>query len=473
MNLKLKNTYFKELPGFFYTATRPTPVKNPKVILFNGELAQNIGLGDFEASHDLAVLSGNNSPANSEIISQAYSGHQFGHFTRLGDGRAHLLGEILTKDKKLFDIQLKGSGRTPYSRGGDGRAPLGPMLREYIMSEALHHLNIPTTRSLSVVETGEPVFREDPEPGAVLTRIAKSHIRVGTFEHAAAFGETDHLKELAGYTLNRHYPDSKNHLEFFLSVCKNQAKLISQWMSFGFIHGVMNTDNMSIAGETIDYGPCAFLDEYNPLKKFSYIDRDGRYAFARQPAIGLWNLSRFAESLLPLLDENKNKAMEIAKEGLSEASNYFREEWLAVMKKKLGLEHNNDQESLEIINSLLELMEKYKADFTNTFRALSEEKILDEDLFKSDEFKMWSQKWKATLKTEDPFEVMKSHNPSLIARNHQVEGCIYEVLNKSSTEKLHRLINALKTPFTSEESYADLRLPPKDDEKVKNTFCGT
>lgn len=473
MKLKLENTYSTHLPKAFYTETLPTPVKDPALVLFNQELSQNLGLGDYDPNHDLDILSGNRVLKNTVPISQAYSGHQFGHFTTLGDGRAHLLGDFLGKNGERYDIQLKGSGRTPYSRGGDGRAPLGPMLREYIMSEAMYYLNIPTTRSLSVVCTGESVFREEAEKGAVLARIAKSHLRVGTFEYASTLEDSASLVALADYTQKRHYPASKNKLDFFLSVCKKQAELITQWMSVGFIHGVMNTDNMSIAGETIDYGPCAFLDEYSLLKTFSYIDRGGHYAYGKQAAIGLWNLSRFAETLLPLLSTDKKEALDMANEAINKASTYFREHWLNVMKKKLGLTDTKDETSVEIINVLLELMEEHKADYTNTFRALSEQKVLDTDLFRSERFHNWSENWKKFITSDSAYSLMKDTNPKIIARNHLVEECINEVVNQSSTFKLNRLLEALKNPFNPSESYNDLTATPKSEQKIKNTFCGT
>lgn len=471
MKWSLENTYSK-LPKSLFTLAGPTPVKKPSLILFNSTLSKEMGLEEFEPERDLPILSGNTLVTDSTPLAQAYSGHQFGHYTQLGDGRAHLLGEVVSPKGQRYDLQLKGSGPTPYSRRGDGRASLGPMLREYITSEAMHALGISTTRSLAVVSTGEPVFRETTLPGAILTRMAKSHIRVGTFEYASSLDDLSTLKALTEYSIDRHYPDSKDPLEFLSNVCKKQAKLVSQWMGVGFIHGVMNTDNMSICGESIDYGPCAFLDEYDSLKVFSFIDRNGRYAFGRQPAIALWNLSRFAETLLPLIDDNPEHAAKKAEEVLSHFSEDFKQEWLIVMSKKLGLSDINSKESLESIQKILDLMERHKADYTNTFRALAEQKQLEDSLFTSEEFKRWKQGWSKRLEPNQSFQTMRSSNPSIIPRNHLVEEALEESL-EGSYEKLDRLLEALEKPFDDNKNFDDFKQLPSEAQKVKNTFCGT
>jgi len=357
----------------------PESVSSPKLIILNNELSKNLDLNFYNVSErDLAYMfAGNLLPEGSESISQAYAGHQFGHFTMLGDGRAIIIGEHLTKKNKRFDIQFKGSGITPYSRNADGRAALGPMLREYIISEAMYGLNIPTTRSLAVVTTGENVIRETSLPGAILTRVALSHIRVGTFQYASMFSDLKTLKMLVDYTINRHYPELRNKnnqaLELLKIVLKQQTQLVTNWMRVGFIHGVMNTDNMAISGETIDYGPCAFMNIYDPETVFSSIDHHGRYAYFNQPGITKWNLTRFAETLIPLINEDKTKSIEIAKETLNNFTNLYKKYWLQMMRRKIGLfgEHPQDE---NLINDLLEWMKKSKADYTNTYRSLMKKK---------------------------------------------------------------------------------------------------
>lgn len=384
------NSYV-HLPEGFFSKQDPTDVKNPKLVVLNKSLAESLGLDiDYLKNDDgVAVLAGNRTPNEAYPISQAYAGHQFGHFTILGDGRAILIGEHIDKKRERFDIQLKGSGRTPYSRGGDGRAALGPMLREYIISEAMHGLNIPTTRSLAVVTTGEGVFREAKLPGAILTRVSSSHIRVGTFQYAAKYLGEEDLQLLADYTILRHYPDiisdDDRYLSFLKEVINRQAKLIAKWQLVGFIHGVMNTDNMLISGETIDYGPCAFMDAYDPETVFSSIDIHGRYAYKNQPVFASWNLARFAETLISLLDENEEIALEMANEALSNFNVLYKKYWLDGMRRKIGL-FNEKPEDESLINELLGIMEKYKADYTNTFRSLTLDDLENMDIFESDEF---------------------------------------------------------------------------------------
>ena len=365
------NTYSR-LPKVMSSQLTPIPVENPKLTIFNHGFSKELGL-DFSSLNNnqiASIFSGNLLPKESKCIAQAYAGHQFGYFTMLGDGRAILIGEHLSKNNKRFDIQFKGSGKTPYSRNGDGRAALGPMLREYIVSEAMHSLGIPTTRSLAVVKTGENVIRETPLPGAILTRVAASHIRVGTFQYVTATEDEKNLKTLFDYTIDRHYPNIKDSktpaIDLLKIVMEKQIKLVVDWMRVGFIHGVMNTDNMAISGETIDYGPCAFMDAYDPETVFSSIDHNGRYAYFNQPGITKWNLARFAETLLPLIDKNKDKAIKIVTEIINNFGEIYKKNWLEMMRKKLGLieKKNNDE---KLINDLLSLLHEQKADYTNTF----------------------------------------------------------------------------------------------------------
>lgn len=473
MKWNLENTYSGSLPLEFHSKTLPTPVDRASLVIFNASLAKDLDLGEYSEELDLAILAGNSIPTSSTPIALAYSGNQFGHLSQLGDGRAHLLGEVLTPDGSRFDIQLKGSGPTPYSRRGDGRASLGPMLREYIVSEAMNSLGVPTTRSLAVVTTGEAVYRESALPGAILTRISRSHIRVGTFEFAASLEDKSALIALTDYTINRHYPSASSYYDFLKMVCKKNANLIAQWMGVGFIHGVMNTDNMLITGDTIDYGPCAFLDEYDPKKVFSYIDRDGRYAFGKQPTLGLWNLTRFAEALLPFLDDEKEKSISLAEVALASYTEEFKKCWLEIAKRKLGIVELGDHESTAVFQDLLEIMEKYKLDFTNTFRALAEDQVLDRHLYNCDEFIKWKKNWRPLVKNKSAFAVMKKVNPSIIPRNHLIEQCLTDAVEKSSYTKLNRLLDALKNPFDDNLKFNDLKAPPLNSEIVKNTFCGT
>ncbi|HTO03268.1 MAG TPA: YdiU family protein, partial [Opitutus sp.] len=380
---RLEQTY-AQLPALFHFAIAPTPVQSPRLVVLNRPLAERLGLdADALASNDgAAIFAGNRLPPGSVPLAQAYAGHQFGHFTPLGDGRAILLGEQITPRGERFDIQLKGSGPTPYSRRGDGRAALGPMLREYIISEAMHGLGIPTTRSLAVAATGESVYRESALPGAVLTRVAASHLRVGTFQWAAAAGDETAVRALVDYTVGRHYPElsgAENRARALLGVViERQAALIARWLLVGFVHGVMNTDNMAISGETIDYGPCAFIDVYDPVTVFSSIDRNGRYAYGNQPAIAQWNLTRFAETLLPLFDLVEERAVEIATEALAAFSERYQHHWLAGMRRKLGL-FTDEPGDRALIESLLTWMQNSKSDFTNSFAGLRPVLAVDDD----------------------------------------------------------------------------------------------
>lgn len=478
----LYNSY-AQLPRELYTMQLPTPVKSPKVILLNERLANVLGLNVewLKSDYGSMELGGNKIPEKSTPLAQAYAGHQFGHFTMLGDGRAILLGEQLAPDEKLYDIQLKGSGRTPYSRGGDGRAALGPMLREYVISEAMHGLGIPTTQSLAVVVTGDFVYRENPLPGAILTRVATSHVRVGTFQYAASLESVEPLIALAEFTLQRHfsgYEEVENRYLFLLrEVIKRQASLIAKWQMVGFIHGVMNTDNMALSGETIDYGPCAFMDVYDEDTVFSSIDRYGRYAYGNQPKIAAWNLARFAETLLPLLHRDSAKAVDIAQEEISKFQDIYKGYWLAGMRAKLGLS-NQEPEDEDLIRNLLGLMKRYKADYTNTFRALTIQQVTEMELFQSVEFKCWQDNWKARLLRQADSQIsapklMKQNNPSVIPRNHRVEEALEAADKHHDLGKVNCIIEALANPYAYTIQQEEFTTLPEPQESRYQTFCGT
>lgn len=446
------------------------------MVVLNRPLAEALGL-DADRINDPALFTGNTLPPGAQPLAQAYAGHQYGHFTMLGDGRAILLGEQIIPGGARFDIQLKGSGSTPFSRRGDGRATLGPMLREYIISEAMHALGIPTTRSLAVVTTGETVFRDGPLPGAVLTRVASSHIRVGTFEYAAARGEKALLQALADYTLHRHYPEAATAehpcLAFLDAVIERQAALIARWQLVGFVHGVMNTDNMALSGETIDYGPCAFMDAYDPATVFSSIDRHGRYAYGRQPEIAQWNLARFAEALLPLLHADEAQAVEIANGALAGFETRFQHYWLAGLRSKLGL-FNKEGDDAALIQSLLDWMRQTKADFTNTFRDLGEASsaTLSEDPAWLD----WHRRWQSRLSRQpqspqEVAEVMRRHNPAFIPRNHRVEEALAAAVDRADLGVLHRLLTVLAKPYDFSPDHSAYREPSPSESY--QTFCGT
>ncbi|WP_127498787.1 protein adenylyltransferase SelO [Paenibacillus glycanilyticus] len=477
----LDNSY-ADLPDLLYTKQNPVPVRAPGLIKLNEPLAAELGLHAeaLRGSEGVQVFAGNQIPEGAEPLAQAYAGHQFAYFNRLGDGRAVLLGEQVTPQGERVDIQLKGSGRTPYSRGGDGRAALGPMLREYIISEAMHGLGIPTTRSLAVVTTGEEIVRESLLPGAILTRVAASHIRVGTFQFAAQWGTLEELQALADYAIKRHYPDMEDgdnrYVSFFREVVKRQAALIAKWQLVGFIHGVMNTDNMAISGETIDYGPCAFMDTYDPATVFSSIDREGRYAFGNQPSIGAWNLARLAEALLPLMDEDEEGAIELAQDALSDYSELFQQYWLQGMRAKLGI-FNEEPEDEALVEAFVLLMQRNQADYTNTFRALSMDKAEDTVLHGTAEFAEWQQQWQARLgrqaeSKEEALRLMRSSNPAVIPRNHRVEEAL-EAAEQGDLCVLDNLLAALVNPYAysgEQEAYAAL---PEQSPRPYRTFCGT
>ena len=480
IGFKFENTYAK-LPDILVTKLVPVPVKKPKLIIFNNRLAKDLGLDVNSVSEDdlTNLFSGNKLPTGSEPLAQAYCGHQFGHFVMLGDGRAIVLGEHLTPSGNRIDIQFKGSGRTPYSRSGDGRAALGPMLREYIISEAMNGLNIPTTRSLAVVATGEMVQREVALQGAVLTRVASSHLRVGTFQYLAARQDIKSLKELVNYTIKRHYPEfinSKNQaLELLRIVIKKQAYLIAEWMRVSFIHGVMNTDNMTISGETIDYGPCAFMDYYDPKTVFSSIDLHGRYAFGNQPNIAEWNLARFAEAILPLFDLDNKKAISIAEQEINNFKDIFKNNFTTMMKGKLGL-ISNEIEDDKLMKDLFQLMFENEADYTNTFVYLMNGSVPQEELIKDKNFIEWKNKWNSRLSRNQDIikakELMTKNNPIIIPRNHLIESALSKA-EQGNLDEFNKLILALKDPYQDNEQLTGLKNPAPRSEKKYQTFCGT
>jgi serine/tyrosine/threonine adenylyltransferase len=473
------DTSYRSLPPALYTELPPVPVRGPRLAIINHALLRELNLKEFKEQDDLPVLSGNAAPPGSMPLAQAYAGHQFGYFTRLGDGRAILLGEHITADNRRYDIQLKGSGRTPYSRNGDGRAALGPMLREYIVSEAMHALGIPTTRSLAVVATGEPVYRETVLHGAILTRVAASHIRVGTFEYAAQLDDPAVLAALADYTIARHYPQligsPARYAEFIRAVGDRQATLIAQWLQVGFIHGVMNTDNMAISGETIDYGPCAFMDTYDPDTVFSSIDHHGRYRYRNQQPIAAWNLARLAETLLPLVDADPRRAEQIALDALESFNARFAVYWQDGMRAKLGLFNREDGDA-ELIDELLRLMHRHQLDYTTTFRSLSYEDSAAHALPADAEAAAWYAAWRDRAVRQDAaderFARMRRVNPAVIPRNHRVEEAL-RAAEQGSMDETERLLAVLAAPFDLAEEDARYQESPGAEAAGYRTFCGT
>ena len=469
------NTY-TQLPEMFYSRQQPAEPPRAQMAVFNRELALSMGLDAEGLAQTPGLLAGGGVPAGAQPVALAYAGYQFGHFAMLGDGRAVLLGEQITPDGRRLDVQLKGSGRTPYSRGGDGLAALLPMLREYIVSEAMHALGIPTTRSLAVVGTGGEVQREKMLEGAVLTRVAASHIRVGTFNYAAAFGTPGDVRALADYSIGRHFPwlesadEGERYVLFLREVAKRQAALIAKWQLTGFVHGVMNTDNMAISGETIDYGPCAFMDTFDPDTVFSSIDTAMRYAYKNQPGIGAWNLAKLAESILPLINADEDRAVELAKEEIAAYMRHYDECWLHGMRNKLGLTGDDPQDA-DLFASLLTLMHKHRLDYTSTFRALSrQEAFMPENA----ELAEWARKHAARLaqtntSPQAASETMLRHNPAVIPRNHRVEEAL-AAAEEGDYTPMHSLLEVLHTPF--EDSYV-YSLPPEQGSCAYRTFCGT
>tara|TARA_A100001011_G_scaffold36386_1_gene34562 strand:- start:1344 stop:2798 length:1455 start_codon:yes stop_codon:yes gene_type:complete len=480
INWNFDNTYSK-LPEPFREKINPVKVKNPQLILLNESLAKDLNLDFSEISQsELSVLfTGNELPKNSNSIAQAYAGHQFGHFTMLGDGRAVLIGEHVSKNNHRYDIQFKGSGKTAFSRNGDGRAALGPMLREYLISEAMHALNIPTTRSLAVAKTGESVIRETQLEGAILTRVASSHIRVGTFQYIAARNKKNELETLFEYVIKRHYQEiesSKNKaLDLLKVVLDKQIDLVVNWMRVGFIHGVMNTDNMSIAGETIDYGPCAFMDIYDPKTVFSSIDKLGRYAYCNQPVITKWNLSRFAECLIPLIDKDQDTAVKLATQTIDTFEKTYEEKWLNMMRDKLGL-LGMDEKDKYLILDLLTWIHQNKVDYTNTFCHLMNFKIQDDDIYEGADFINWKKRWQERSlrhgnSVEKQKNLMRSTNPLLIPRNHIVENTLRKAV-QGNLKPLINFLNILNQPYTDQKDISKYQLPSNSNESYQ-TFCGT
>ena len=489
MRIQFEHSY-SALPPRIYARAGPTPVASPQLVVFNRCLAKELGLDpDLIERQAAAMLSGNQLPDDSNPIAMAYAGHQFGTFVpQLGDGRAILLGELRGRDGVLRDLQLKGAGLTPFSRDGDGRAALGPMLREYLISEAMHALGIPTTRSLAVVTTGEQVFREDVLPGAVLTRVAASHVRVGTFQYFAARGDQDAVRELLDYVIARHYPEARDAdvpaLAVLKAVAQRQAALIADWMRVGFIHGVMNSDNMAISGETIDYGPCAFMDEYHPNTVFSSIDHSGRYAYANQPAIAQWNLARLAETLLPLIDSDLTKAVSLATDAVQPFIAQFDARFLEGMRRKIGLASAVEGDA-DLIKRLFATMQDAEADFTLTFRKLAlaaeirgEQTALCELFAETSGINNWLRDWHRRLAC-DPQSVgervagMRRVNPAFIPRNHRVEAALNAASEGSDFEPFYQLLGILQRPYDDQPEVAEYQQPPQPSECVLQTFCGT
>jgi uncharacterized protein YdiU (UPF0061 family) len=481
LNFNFINSYSK-LPPEFYSFVKPTLVENPAIIKVNNELAHELNINgvELDSKEGVSILSGNTLPQGAMPLAQVYAGHQFGHFNpQLGDGRAILLGDIIDRNNTTRDIQLKGAGPTPYSRGGDGRAAIGPVIREYILSEAMHALGIKTTRALAAVSTGESVYRQTMKPGAIITRIASSHIRIGTFEYFRSQQSTDSIKKLADFVIKRHYPsiDDKTpspYLQLLNKVIDAQASLVASWMHIGFIHGVMNTDNMSICGETIDYGPCAFMNAYNPLTVFSSIDRDGRYAYGNQSSIALWNLTRFAECLLPLLDQNIENAILQAESCLSEYSNIYYKYWFNGMLAKIGITKAIDEDR-GLIYELLKELEIHAVDFTNFFRNLPNN-LTENCTCTEPKLETWINRWKVrvqeTSQTQTMINNMNQVNPIYIPRNHLVEAAIKTAETHFDYRLMNEMIHVLSQPFTKQAGMDKYNATPPNDQTYR-TFCGT
>ncbi len=482
------NSYARELRGF-YVPSKAAEVPQPRLLRLNCGLAVELGLdpGVLISSHGAAIFAGNETPEGASPLAQVYAGHQFGGFVpRLGDGRALLLGEVVDRSGRRRDIQLKGSGRTSFSRGGDGKATIGPVLREYLISEAMHALGIPTTRALAGVTTGERIFRGEELPGAVLTRVAASHIRVGTFQFFAARGEVEKVKQLADYSIARHYPELRDsespYLGFLSAVRDAQAQLVARWMHAGFVHGVMNTDNMTISGETIDYGPCAFIDGYDPNAVFSSIDTLGRYAYDQQPLIARWNLGRLAETLLPLIDADMDRAIQLAGDAVNRFVDHYVAYWLGGMRAKLGLSDSEDDD-LELANGFLAALEGQNADYTLAFRRLSEavrgddaplRAVLDD----ASAYDLWADRWRARLSrervsAEARADAMNQANPIYIPRNHKVEEALTAAVESRTLEPFENLLEVLENPFDEKEGLEAYASPAPASFGHYRTFCGT
>lgn len=479
------NTYARELEGLYVTCDA-AQVSQPRLVKLNRELAEELGLDAdaLDSEEGARIFAGNETPPGAAPLAQAYAGHQFGGFSpQLGDGRALLLGEVIDRNGRRRDIQLKGSGPTPFSRAGDGRAALGPVLREYLIGEAMHALGIPTTRALAAVLTGEPVFREGALPGAVLTRVAASHIRVGTFQLFAARGEQTKVRRLADYVIDRHYPELKGHANPYLQllerVCDRQAALVAGWMQVGFIHGVMNTDNMAISGETIDYGPCAFMDHYDPSTVFSSIDTRGRYAYANQPRVAQWNLARLAETLVPLIDADKNRAIARATEVVHAFPQQYECQWLKGMRAKLGLV-SEDEADLNLATGFLTAMEGNKVDYTLAFRYLADAALSREEPIRAlfadpSAYDLWSGHWKVRLAREAAAPLaraqsMRRANPAFIPRNHRVEEALSAAVERGDYAPFATLLNILSRPFDDQPEFAAFAEPPPEGQGQYRTF---
>lgn len=483
-----ENTYARELEGF-YVPWKAAQVARPRLVMFNRELAEELGLdaNALDSEEGASIFAGNETPEGALPLAQAYAGHQFGGFVpQLGDGRALLLGEVIDRNGRRRDIQLKGSGPTPFSRNGDGRAALGPVLREYLIGEAMHALGIPTTRALAAVLTGESVFRESALPGAILTRVAASHIRVGTFQFFAVRGEQAKVRRLADYAIDRHYPELKGHANPYLGllerVCDRQVALIASWMHVGFIHGVMNTDNMAISGETIDYGPCAFMGHYDPATVFSSIDTQGRYAYGNQPRIAQWNLARLAETLLPLIDAETNRAIARATEVVNAFSDQYERYWLRGMRAKLGLV-SEDEADVNLVAGFLTAMEGRKVDYALAFRYLADAALGQEEPVRTlfadpSAYDLWSGHWRARLSREAvaPLaraQAMRRANPAFIARNHRVEEALSAAVEHGDYGPFETLLNILSRPFDDQPEFAAFAEPAPEGRGRYQTFCGT
>jgi uncharacterized protein YdiU (UPF0061 family) len=490
LRIPFDNTYAR-LPKRFYARLDPKPVAAPQLVQVNAELTHLLGLDaeELASPEGVEVLAGNRLPEGAEAIALAYAGHQFGHFVpQLGDGRAILLGEVVGRDGLRRDIQLKGSGRTPFSRSGDGRAALGPVLREYIVSEAMAALGVPTTRSLAMVTTGEAVYREKALPGAVLTRVATSHLRVGTFQYFAARGDVEAVRLLADYAIARHYPDAvaaeHPHRALLDAVVARQAELVARWLLIGFIHGVMNTDNMSIFGETIDYGPCAFMDAYDPAMVLSSIDTFGRYAYGNQPRVALWNLARLAETLLPLLSRDQEQALASAQESLAAFGSRFEMAWIGGLRRKIGLSAEREGDAA-LVQDLLRTMAENGADFTLTFRRLCDavagpeaDAALQALFTDPAAFGSWAGRWRQRL-GQEPMELserqaaMRAVNPIFIPRNHLVEAALNAAVERQDFYPFEELLEVLSRPYEDRQGLERYATPPQPDERVLQTFCGT
>jgi uncharacterized protein YdiU (UPF0061 family) len=483
------NTYARELEGFYVT-WKAAQVAQPRLVKLNRELAEELGLDSvaLDSEEGARIFAGNEIPEGAAPLAQAYAGHQFGGFVpQLGDGRALLLGEVIDRNGRHRDIQLKGSGRTPFSRAGDGRAALGPVLREYLIGEAMHALGIPTTRALAAVVTGEPVFREEGAlPGAVLTRVAASHVRVGTFQFFAARGEQAKVRRLADYVIGRHYPELKGHENPYLGllerVCDSQAALVASWMHVGFIHGVMNTDNMAISGETIDYGPCAFMDHYDPATVFSSIDTQGRYAYANQPRIAQWNLARFAETLVPLIDADGKRAIARATEVVNAFPEQYDRHWLKGMRAKVGLV-SEEEADLNLAAGFLTAMVGKNVDYTLAFRYLADAALGQEESIRTlftdpSAYDLWNGHWRARLSREAvaPLaraQAMRRANPAFIPRNHRVEEALSAAVERGDFAPFETLLNILSRPFDDQPEFAAFAEPAPEGQGCYRTFCGT